>query len=56
MIIFHTVTSANIAYKLLHELAGILTIGPILLGMGAPAHVSQSGDDSNAIIIRPLWP
>ncbi len=50
VLVFPTLASANIAYKLLHELAGALTIGPILLGMGAPVHVLQAGDDSDEIV------
>ena len=50
VLVFPTLASANIAYKLLHELAGALTIGPILLGMGAPVHVLQAGDNTDEII------
>jgi malate dehydrogenase (oxaloacetate-decarboxylating)(NADP+) len=50
VLVFPTLASANIAYKLLHELAGALTIGPILLGMGAPVHVLQAGDNTDEIV------
>ena len=32
------------------RLAGASTIGPILLGMGAPVHVLQAGDDVDDIV------
>ena len=50
VLVFPTLASANIAYKLLHELGGAQTIGPILLGMGAPVHVLQAGDDVDEIV------
>jgi malate dehydrogenase (oxaloacetate-decarboxylating)(NADP+) len=37
--------SANIAYKLLARLGNAKAIGPILLGIGAPVHVLQTGDE-----------
>ena len=37
--IFPNLSSGNIAYKLLHELAGMEVIGPILLGIGKPIHI-----------------
>ncbi len=43
-------TRYNIAYKLLARLGKAKAIGPILLGMGAPVHVLQTGDDVNAIV------
>ncbi len=42
--------SANIAYKLLARLGNAKPIGPILLGMGAPIHVLQTGDEVNDIV------
>ena len=33
-----------------HDLGNAKAIGPILLGMGAPVHVLQTGDDVNAIV------
>ena len=50
VLVFPNLAAANISYKLLHELAGALTIGPILLGMGAPVHVLQAGDNSDEIV------
>jgi len=42
--------SANIAYKLLARLGNAQAIGPILIGMGAPIHVLQTGDDVRDIV------
>ncbi len=37
--IFPNLSSGNIAYKLMQELAGMEVIGPILLGIGKPIHI-----------------
>jgi malate dehydrogenase (oxaloacetate-decarboxylating)(NADP+) len=50
VLVFPSLESANIAYKLLARLGKAKPIGPILLGMGAPVHVLQTGDDVNAIV------
>ena len=50
VLVFPSLESANIAYKLLAHLGNAKAIGPILLGMGAPVHVLQTGDDVNAIV------
>jgi len=50
VLVFPSLESANIAYKLLARLGNAKAIGPILLGMGAPIHVLQAGDDVNAIV------
>jgi malate dehydrogenase (oxaloacetate-decarboxylating)(NADP+) len=50
VLVFPSLESANIAYKLLARLGNAKAIGPILLGMGAPVHVLQTGDDVNAIV------
>jgi malate dehydrogenase (oxaloacetate-decarboxylating)(NADP+) len=50
VLVFPSLESANIAYKLLDRLGNAKAIGPILLGMGAPVHVLQTGDDVNAIV------
>jgi malate dehydrogenase (oxaloacetate-decarboxylating)(NADP+) len=50
VLVFPSLEAANIAYKLLHHLGGAEIIGPILLGIGAPAHVLQTGDDVESIV------
>jgi malate dehydrogenase (oxaloacetate-decarboxylating)(NADP+) len=45
VLIFPSLESANIAYKLLARLGDAQAIGPILLGLGAPVHVLQTGDE-----------
>lgn len=50
VLVFPSLESANIAYKLLARLGNAKAIGPILLGVGAPIHVLQAGDDVNAIV------
>ena len=50
VLVFPSLESANIAYKLLANLGKAKAIGPILLGMGAPVHVLQTGDEVNAIV------
>ncbi len=50
VLVFPTLDAANVAYKLLARLGNAETIGPILLGMGAPVHVLQAGDDVRDIV------
>ncbi len=50
VLVFPSLESANIAYKLMARLGGAKAIGPILLGMGAPVHVLQTGDEVNNIV------
>jgi malate dehydrogenase (oxaloacetate-decarboxylating)(NADP+) len=50
VLVFPSLESANIAYKLLSRLGNAKAIGPILLGMGAPVHVLQTGDEVNNIV------
>ena len=50
VLVFPSLESANIAYKLLDRLGDAKAIGPILLGMGAPIHVLQTGDEVNDIV------
>lgn len=50
VLVFPNLSAANISYKLLARLTDSEAIGPILLGMGAPAHVLQAGDDVEEII------
>jgi malate dehydrogenase (oxaloacetate-decarboxylating)(NADP+) len=50
VLVFPSLESANIAYKLLARLGNAQAIGPILIGMGAPIHVLQTGDDVRDIV------
>ncbi len=50
ILVFPDLEAANVAYKLLARLGGAEAIGPILLGVGAPAHVLQAGDDVEDIV------
>lgn len=49
-LIFPNLTSGNIAYKLLMEMGGAETIGPILLGMKKPVHILQLGSSVRDIV------
>jgi malate dehydrogenase (oxaloacetate-decarboxylating)(NADP+) len=50
VLVFPSLEAANIAYKLLARLGNAQAIGPILLGMGAPVHVLQMGDEVRDIV------
>jgi malate dehydrogenase (oxaloacetate-decarboxylating)(NADP+) len=50
VLVFPSLESANIAYKLLARLGNAKAIGPVLVGVGAPVHVLQTGDEVDAII------
>lgn len=43
VLIFPNLSSANIAYNLLHTVANIEMIGPVMLGLNKPVHVLQLG-------------
>ena len=50
VLVFPSLESANIAYKLLARLGNAKAIGLILLGMCAPVHVLQTGDEVTNIV------
>ena len=50
ILVFPSLEAANVSYKLLDRLGGAQTIGPILLGMGAPIQVLQTGDEVRDIV------
>ncbi len=50
VLVFPELQSANVAYKLLKHLGNAQVIGPVLLGVGAPVHVLQAGDEVNDIV------
>jgi malate dehydrogenase (oxaloacetate-decarboxylating)(NADP+) len=50
VLVFPSLEAANITYKLLARLGNAQAIGPILLGMGAPVHVLQTGAEVKDIV------
>ena len=50
VMIFPTLESGNIAYKLMQELAGFETIGPILIGLKKTIHILQLGASVKEIV------
>ena len=50
VLVFPDLQSANVTYKLLRHMGGAETIGPILLGMGEPIQVLQTGDEVRDIV------
>ncbi|MBN1116486.1 MAG: NADP-dependent malic enzyme [Bacteroidales bacterium] len=49
-IIFPNLSSGNIAYKMMHELADCEVIGPILLGIRKPVHILQMESSVRQIV------
>lgn len=49
-LIFPNLSAGNIAYKLLQEMGGMETIGPILMGMKKPVHILQLGSSVREIV------
>lgn len=50
VLVFPTLESGNIAYKLLQELGDAEAVGPILLGLNKPVHVLQLGSSVREIV------
>lgn len=50
ILIFPNLESGNISYKLIQEIAGVDSTGPILLGMKKAVHVLQLGSSVNEIV------
>jgi malate dehydrogenase (oxaloacetate-decarboxylating)(NADP+) len=50
VLVFPSLEAANVSYKLLNRLGNAHTIGPILLGLGAPIQVLQTGDQVQDIV------
>jgi malate dehydrogenase (oxaloacetate-decarboxylating)(NADP+) len=50
VLIFPSMEAANIAYKLVQQLANAEVIGPILVGMRKPVHIMQRGDEVKDIV------
>lgn len=49
-LVFPTLESGNIAYKLIQELGEAEAIGPILLGLNKPVHILQLGSSVREIV------
>ncbi|MEO6759220.1 MAG: phosphate acyltransferase, partial [Saprospiraceae bacterium] len=49
-LIFPNLSSSNIAYNLVKEVAGIEKMGPILLGLKKPVHLLQLGSTTREIV------
>ncbi len=49
-LIFPNLSSANIAYNLLHQVSKIDMIGPVLLGLKKPVHILQLGATVHEIV------
>ncbi len=50
ILVFPNLSSANIAYNLLHEVANIDMIGPVMLGLDKPVHILQLGATVREIV------
>ncbi|TLX72628.1 NADP-dependent malic enzyme [Labilibacter sediminis] len=50
VLVFPTLTSANIAYKLLQVMKSAEAIGPIVLGMKKPVHILQLGSSVREVL------
>ena len=50
VLIFPDLASANIAFKLLANLGGTETLGPILMGMARPVHLLPLGSEVELIV------
>ena len=49
VLIFPSLESANVAYKLMQRIGSAEVVGPILLGMAKPIHVLARGSTSEAV-------
>lgn len=51
VLVFPNLDAGNAAYKLLRELGGIATVGPVLLGMDKPVTVLERGTDVDTVVV-----
>ena len=49
-LIFPNLDAANITYKLMKELHGVKSIGPVMLGLEKPIHILQLGASEEEIV------
>jgi malate dehydrogenase (oxaloacetate-decarboxylating)(NADP+) len=49
-LIFPNLNSANISYKILKQLQGVESIGPIVMGLKKPVHILQLGSSVDEIV------
>ena len=49
-LVFPNLDAANITYKLMKELNGVLSIGPIMMGLAFPVHTLQLGASVEEIV------
>ncbi|MDH3381628.1 MAG: NADP-dependent malic enzyme [Flavobacteriaceae bacterium] len=49
-LIFPNLDSANISYKIIKELEGVESVGPIVMGLKKPAHIIQLGATVDEIV------
>jgi malate dehydrogenase (oxaloacetate-decarboxylating)(NADP+) len=50
VLVFPSLEAGNIAYKLLHRLAGAEVIGPIFVGMKKPVYAVETGARASDIV------
>lgn len=50
VLIFPNLAAGNIAYKMMQEIGGAETIGPVLLGLKKPVHILQLGTSVREIV------
>jgi malate dehydrogenase (oxaloacetate-decarboxylating)(NADP+) len=50
VLIFPNLESANITYKLLKQIDGAESIGPIILGFSKPVHILQLGSSVDEMV------
>ena len=53
--VFPNLASANISYKMLHQLAGASLVGPLLLGMKRPVSIAALNADVSDIVHLAAW-
>jgi len=51
VLVFPNLDAGNAAYKLLRELGGLATVGPLLLGMARPVTVLEAGADVDTVVL-----